>query len=79
MIEKAAANIKSNSAIPEFTTIFFTPEIVTLVIKNVMSDYENVSVYNAPILLTYLTNVPFTLPEDKNVVNQFKDLLKMFV
>jgi len=29
-----------------------------------MSDDENVSVYNAPILFTYLTNVPFVLPEE---------------
>jgi len=36
-----------------------------------MSDEENVGVYNAPILLTYLTNVPFVLPEDEAVVNQF--------
>lgn len=44
-----------------------------------MSEFENVSVYNAPILLTYLTNVPFTLPEDEKIVNQFKSLLEMFV
>ena len=44
-----------------------------------MSDYENVSVYNAPILFTYLTNVPFTLPQDENIVNQFKGLLDMFI
>jgi hypothetical protein len=44
-----------------------------------MSDFENVSVYNAPILLTYLTNVPFTLPQDENIINQFKSLLDMFI
>ena len=44
-----------------------------------MSDHENVSVYNAPILFTYLTNVPFTLPDDENVVKAFKNLLLMFI
>jgi hypothetical protein len=29
-----------------------------------MSEDENVSVYNAPILFSYLTNVPFALPND---------------
>lgn len=33
-----------------------------------MSDETNVSVYNAPILLTYLTFVPFVLPEDETIV-----------
>lgn len=74
-IEKAATNAKSTSPVPEFTTIFFTPEVVTIVIRNVMSEHENVCVYNAPILLTYLTNVPFTLPQDENIINQFKSLL----
>ena len=45
------------------------------VIKNVMSDEENVSIYNAPILFTYLTNVPFVLPEDTDTVAAFKSLL----
>lgn len=33
-----------------------------------MNDDENISVYNAPILFTYLTNVPFILPDDENIV-----------
>ena len=33
-----------------------------------MSDDENVSVYNAPIFLTYITNVPLTLPENDQIV-----------
>lgn len=44
-----------------------------------MSDFENVSIYNAPILLTYLTNVPFTLPKNEIVIQQFKLLLGMFI
>lgn len=44
-----------------------------------MSDEENVGVYNAPILLTYLTNVPFVLPEDEAVVNQFIKLGEQFI
>jgi hypothetical protein len=40
-----------------------------------MSDEENVSIYNAPILLTYLTNVPFILPEDSDIIAAFKSLL----
>lgn len=37
------------------------------------------SVYNAPILLTYLTNAPLVLPENKDVIAQFKELLSSFV
>ena len=44
-----------------------------------MSDEENVAVYNAPILLTYLTNVPFVLPDDENVVTEFVKLGELFV
>ena len=40
-----------------------------------MADEENVSVYNAPILLTYLNNVPLNIPDDKDLVGQFKQLL----
>ena len=78
-IEKIAANLKGNSKIPEFNTTFFSLDIITQVIKNVVSDEENVAVYNAPILLTYLTNVPFVLPDDQNVVNEFVKLGEMFV
>ncbi len=63
-----ATNLKSNTKIIEFNNVFFSLETITQVIKNVMSDEENVAVYNAPILLTYLTNVPFVLPDDENVV-----------
>jgi len=44
-----------------------------------MSDQENISIYNAPILFTYLTNVPFVLPEDDAIVSDFKLLLESFV
>lgn len=44
-----------------------------------MSAEENVSIYNAPILFTYLTNVPFLLPEDPQIVEEFKKLLEVFV
>jgi hypothetical protein len=75
VIEKIAANLKSNNKILEFNNTFFSLEIITDVIKNVMSDIENVSIYNAPILFTYLTNVPFVLPEDDAIVSDFKLLL----
>jgi hypothetical protein len=39
-----------------------------------MSEEESVSVYNAPILLTYLTNFPFTLPEDQKLIEEFRKL-----
>jgi hypothetical protein len=48
--------------------VFFSLDIIQQVIENVMSDDENVSVYNAPILFTYLTNVPFVLPEEDAIV-----------
>ena len=79
IIEKIAANLKGNSKINEFNTTFFSLDIITKVIKNVMSDEENVAVYNAPILLTYLTNVPFVLPDDENVVSEFVKLGQMFI
>lgn len=44
-----------------------------------MSDEQNVGVYNAPILLTYLTNVPFVLPEDPSVVGEFIKLGQSFI
>lgn len=59
-----SANLKSNNKVVELSNIFFSLEIIASIIKNVMSEDENISVYNAPILLTYLTNVPFVLPED---------------
>ena len=66
VIEKVAANLKGTNRIGEFNDAFFSLEVVTLVIKNVMSSEENVSIYNAPILFTYHTatpsDLPFTLP-----------------
>ena len=53
--------------------------MITQVIKNVMNEEENVCVYNAPVLFTYLTNVPFVLPEDENILKEFKELLTHFV
>lgn len=44
-----------------------------------MNDEENISIYNAPILFTYLTNVPFVLPEDTDIVAAFKSLLEEFI
>lgn len=79
IIEKVATNLKSNTKIIEFNNVFFSLETITQVIKNVMSDEENVAVYNAPILLTYLTNVPFVLPDDENVVKQFMSLGQLFI
>jgi hypothetical protein len=38
-----------------------------------------VSIYNAPILFTYLTSVPFVLPEEETIVVEFKKLLEHFV
>jgi hypothetical protein len=79
IIEKIAANLKGNNKIVEFNNVFFSLDVVTQVIRNVMSEDENVSVYNAPILFTYLTNVPFVLPDDESVVEDFKTLLETFV
>jgi len=62
VIEKVAANLKGNNRIAEFNDTFFSLDVITQVIKNVMSPEENVSIYNAPILFTYLTSVPFILP-----------------
>jgi hypothetical protein len=44
-----------------------------------MNDDENVSVYNAPLLFSYLTNVPFILPEEEAVVDEFRKLLEHFI
>lgn len=52
----------ANESSIELSHLFFTPAIITQIISNVMSDEENVSVYNAPILQTYLTNVPLVIP-----------------
>lgn len=65
IIEKVSGNIKSQNPITEFGKVFFHPSIITKVITNVMSDEENVSIYNAPVLLVYLTNAPLNIPEDK--------------
>lgn len=37
------------------------------------------SVYNSPILFTYLTNAPMALPEDESIINKFKTILSSFV
>jgi hypothetical protein len=79
IIEKVAANLKGNNKITEFNDVFFSLEAITQVIKNVISEEENVSIYNAPILFTYLTSVPFVLPEDEVIVSEFKKLLEHFV
>lgn len=44
-----------------------------------MSEEESVSVYNAPVLLTYLTNVPFALPEDPELLEEFMKLGVLFI
>lgn len=44
-----------------------------------MSEDENVSVYNAPILQTYLTNVPLVIPEQSQIVDDLKKLLLSFL
>lgn len=79
IIEKVAANLKGNNKITEFNEVFFSLEAITQVIRNVISEEENVSIYNAPILFTYLTSVPFVLPEDENIIAEFKKLLEHFV
>lgn len=38
IIEKIATNLKGNNKISEFNETFFSLEIITQVIKNVMSD-----------------------------------------
>lgn len=70
MIEKVATALKGNSneISQKLSSLYFKAEIITKVITNVMSDDENVSVYNAPIFLTYITNVPLTLPENDQIV-----------
>lgn len=81
IIEKVAGALKGNSneSASELSSIYFKPEIITKVITNVMSDEENTSVYNAPILLTYLTNVPLILPENDQLVGDLKTLLQSFL
>jgi hypothetical protein len=44
--------------------MFFNPTEISSIINNVISETENVSVYNAPILYIYLTNVPLNAPEN---------------
>lgn len=60
----------------EFATIYFSVDIVTSLIKNIMNDDENVCIYNAPILFTYFTNVPFVLPEDPLILEEFQKLIQ---
>lgn len=79
VIEKAATNLKSATKIVEFADLFFSLEVVTQVIKNVMSDEENVSVYNAPILFAFLTSAPFVLPEDQIIRAEFEALIQHFM
>jgi hypothetical protein len=79
IIEKVAANLKGNNKITEFNDVFFSLDVITQVIKNVISEEENVSIYNAPILFTYLTSVPFILPEEESIISEFKKLLEHFV
>ena len=79
VIEKIAANLKGSNKVPELQEAFFSLEVITQVIKNVMSADEHVSIYNAPILFAYLTNVPFVLPEDPQIIEDFKTLLQDFV
>ncbi len=40
---------------------------------------ENVSVYNAPVLQTYLLNVPLLIPEKSQISEDLKSLLQTFV
>lgn len=79
VMEKAAANLKSVNRVNEFAEVFFSLEVMVQVIKNVMSEEESVSVYNAPVLLTFLTNVPFTLPEAEATKQEFTELIRLFV
>ncbi|MEI2703357.1 MAG: hypothetical protein V9E83_13280 [Baekduia sp.] len=79
VIEKVAANLKSNNKIPEFSAAYLSLVTVTTLINSVMSPEESVSVYNAPVLFTYLATVPFILPEDQQVINDFTSLLTDFV
>lgn len=79
IVEKIAANLKSNNRIPELNSTFFSLETVSTLISNVINPEESVSVYNAPILLTYLTTVPFVLPEDQTIIDNFTSLITEFV
>ena len=78
-VEKCVASLKSNTPIKEFSGIFFNPDDITVIINNVMSEFENVSVYNAPILLTYLTNVPLNAPESEQLLKNFQKILESFI
>lgn len=79
-IEKVAASVKAaNESSIELSHLFFTPAIITQIISNVMSDEENVSVYNAPILQTYLTNVPLVIPQKSQITEDLKMLLLSFL
>lgn len=79
IIEKVSTALKGNGNeyANELSALYFKPEIITKVITNVMSDEENVSVYNAPILSSYLINVPLVLPD--NTVEDHRELLKSFL
>lgn len=37
------------------------------------------SVYNAPVLLTYLTNVPLVIPENSQITEDLKTQLMFFL
>lgn len=74
-----AANLKSNNKIPDLNSTFFSLDTVSTLISNVIDPEESVSVYNAPMLLTYLTTVPFVLPEDQAIIDNFTQLLSEFV
>ncbi len=63
-IEKCITQLKSANPIKEFSIMFFNPTEIACIINNVISEIENVSVYNAPILYIYLTNVPLNAPEN---------------
>ncbi len=45
----------------------------------VIIQQENVSVYNAQILQTYLTNVPLVIPEKSQLTEDLKNLLQSFL
>lgn len=64
IIEKFVGSIKnSHECVTQLYQVFITPAIITQIISNVMSDEQNVSVYNAPILQTYLSNISVLVPE----------------
>lgn len=71
--------MKSNCKLEELSCSFLGMKTVTKLIDNAISPEESVSVYNAPILFTYLTNVPFVLPQDQQTLNNLRELLVVFV